>query len=621
MEEPKENIVDKIYKLRKNFVIIGLTGRTGSGCSTVAKLLRTQKPEEFKSEYREVNSNPINNDVRKNRIIYRYILKNWNPFTVIKASDIIFYYALLQTFDDFSRSLANCSNDVNNAGKFSDKDTDRSNEILSDLKKVQPKFDKLSAIAKECDRFLEKGEKNANSNGISKYLNLILKDIPKFRDELGKALEKSKKILSNELQTWGNNIRVYDSIVAPNDRIQSEHAPSCLARKINQFLKLIRDDNKTQKKPTLIAIDALRNPYEVLYFRERYSAFYLMSINTTEQIRKQKLFEQGYRNDEITQLDKREGEKKDFKSQYTGLDIDKCIELSDIHITHDGTEYTNNRKLTNQIITYISLMLHPGLVPPSPIERVMQVAYTAKLNSGCLSRQVGAAVTNEAFSIFSIGWNTVAEGQTPCSLRSLSDLAEKEDQTAYSTYEKLDVKFQNYIKRVVACYGEHRVDLKFHNKDILNGVSLTYCFKDVHNSKHVTGQIYNQVHTRSLHAEENAFLQLAKYGSSGIKGGKLFSTACCCELCAKKAYQLGIKEIYYIDSYPGISQKHILECGDNRPKMILFHGAVGRAYVSLYNPFLSLKDEIEELTGVHVKDIETDKNEQFKKSQDDKSNN
>ena len=154
-------------------------------------------------------------------------------------------------------------------------------------------------------------------------MNLILTDIPKFRDELGKALEKSKKILSNELQTWGNNIRVFDSIVAPNHRIQSEHAPSCLARKINQFLKLIRDDNKKQKKPTLLAIDALRNPYEVLYFRERYSAFYLMSINTTEQIRKQKLFEQGYRNDEITQLDKREGEKKDFKSQYTGLDIDK----------------------------------------------------------------------------------------------------------------------------------------------------------------------------------------------------------------------------------------------------------------------------------------------------------
>ena len=378
MEEiPKENIVDKIYKLRKNFVVIGLTGRTGSGCSTVAKLLSTQNPEEFKSEYREVNSSPIDNDVRKNRIIYRYILKNWSPFTIIKASDIIFYYALLQTFDDFSGSLAKCSNDANSEGKFSDSDSERSREIQNDLQKVKSKFEELSAIARECDNFLEKDEIKDNRENTSKYLELILKGIPNFRDELGKALEKSKRILSDELQTWGNNIRVYDSIIVPKDRNQSENAPSCLARKINQFLKLIRYDNEIEGKPTLIAIDALRNPYEVLYFRERYSAFYLMSINTTEQIRKQKLFEQGYRNDEIALLDKREGEKKDFKSQYTGLDIDKCIELSDIHITHDGTEYTNNRKLTNQIITYISLMLHPGLVPPSPIERVMQVAYTA----------------------------------------------------------------------------------------------------------------------------------------------------------------------------------------------------------------------------------------------------
>lgn len=496
MENPKENIVDKIYKLRKNFVIIGLTGRTGSGCTTVAKILQTRHPEEFKSEYREINTAPINNDVRKNRIIYRYILKNWSPFTVVKASDIIFFYALLQSFDEFSKSLASSSNKEEGDGKFSEINTAHSNEILQDLNKVKDKFEELSVIAKDCNHFLGTESKDYSKVDIDKFIKLILEDIPDFREELAKALEKSKKILSNELQTWGNNIRVYDSIVGSNQDNQSEHAPSCLARKINQFIKLIRDYNKRDGNPTLIAIDALRNPYEVLYFRERYAAFYLMSINTTEQIRKQKLFEQGYRNDEIKRLDEREGVKKEFKSQYTGLDIDKCIELSDIHITHDGTEYTNNRKLTNQIITYISLMLHPGLVPPSPIERVMQVAYTAKLNSGCLSRQVGAAVTNEAFSIFSIGWNTVAEGQTPCSLRSLSDLVEKEDQTAYSNYEKQDVDFQGYIKRVVECYRKHGVDFKFHENDVLKGVNLTYCFKDVHNSRHVTGEIGNQVHTR-----------------------------------------------------------------------------------------------------------------------------
>lgn len=604
MANQSENIVDKIYKLRKNFVIIGLTGRTGSGCSTVAKILRTENAAELKSEYREVNTDPINNDVRKNRIIYQYIQKNWHPFTTIKASDIIFFYALQQPFDVFASSLSSSNPDADSEGKVSISDSGRSTQIRQDLDNVKEYFLKLSKIAKECNIYLEKGNFVEANDDKEAFKKLILVDIPEFRTKLADALSRSKKVLANELQTWGNNVRIYDSIVKDKDEIQSEHAPSCLARKINQFIKLMRHDNENgaEKKPTLIAIDALRNPYEVLYFRERYAAFYLMSINTTEQIRKQKLFEQGYRNDEVEKLDKREGGKKNFKSQYTGLDIDKCIELSDIHITHDGTEYKNNRKLTNQIITFIALMLHPGLVPPSPLERVMQVAYTAKLNSGCLSRQVGAAVTNEFYSVMSIGWNTVAEGQTPCSLRSLYDLVNKEDQSAYSNYEKYDSKFQSYIARLADKYNE------IGNLKDIKGVTLSYCFKDIHNNETVTdNQLNNQVHTRSLHAEENAFLQLAKYGFSGIKGGKLFSTACCCELCAKKAYQLGIKEIYYIDSYPGISQKHILECGDNRPKMILFHGAVGRAYVSLYNPFLPMKDEIEEVTGVHAKDIDVQK--------------
>ena len=95
----------------------------------------------------------------------------------------------------------------------------------------------------------------------------------------------------------------------------------------------------------------------------------------------------------------------------------------------------------------------------------------------------------------------------------------------------------------------------------------------------------------------------------------LFTTASCCELCAKKAYQLGIRKIYYIDTYPGISNEHILGSGpkDHRPEMILFKGAVGRAYINLYNPFMSLKDEIETLSGVEVKKIRLNSELQAKK--------
>lgn len=62
-------------------------------------------------------------------------------------------------------------------------------------------------------------------------------------------------------------------------------------------------------------------------------------------------------------------------------------------------------------------MLHPGLISPTPMERVMQFAYTAKTNSGCISRQVGTAITDSNYSVKVIGWNDVPEGQAPFSLR------------------------------------------------------------------------------------------------------------------------------------------------------------------------------------------------------------
>ncbi|MEY7479027.1 deoxycytidylate deaminase, partial [Citrobacter freundii] len=101
------------------------------------------------------------------------------------------------------------------------------------------------------------------------------------------------------------------------------------------------------------------------------------------------------------------------------------------------------------------------------------------------------------------------------------------------------------------------------------------------------------VHTRALHAEENAFLQLAKYGGIGIVGGKLYTTASPCELCAKKAYQLGISEVVFIDPYPGITQDHIINIGTMPPKLIQFRGAIGKAYHRLYEQIIPIKDDLD----------------------------
>jgi dCMP deaminase len=106
-----------------------------------------------------------------------------------------------------------------------------------------------------------------------------------------------------------------------------------------------------------------------------------------------------------------------------------------------------------------------------------------------------------------------------------------------------------------------------------------------------------------LHAEENAFLQLSKYGGGGINNGLLFTTASPCELCSKKAYQLGIKEIYYIDPYSSISKPHILSAGSQPINMRLFYGAIGSAYHRLYHPMINYKDEITFLLDLNIIDL------------------
>ena len=97
-------------------------------------------------------------------------------------------------------------------------------------------------------------------------------------------------------------------------------------------------------------------------------------------------------------------------------------------------------------------------------------------------------------------------------------------------------------------------------------------------------------------------LQISQYGGQGLKNGILFTTASPCELCSKKAFQLGIKTIFYIDPYPGIATSHVLKSGKhNNPDLQMFQGAVGRTFHKLYEPFMAYKDEVSILTGMKPK--------------------
>ncbi|MCI6996753.1 MAG: hypothetical protein MR936_08155 [Eubacterium sp.] len=408
-------------------------------------------------------------------------------------------------------------------------------------------------------------------------------------------------------------------------------------------------ENQSEEKETKIyvVINNLKNIFEAYYFRCRYSSFYLLSISCDEKMRQRnfndnttylltelkenlslgkKVFRrvdkyvsehdeaknwflnnQKYNNikDKVKTVifseaeylfmqqiytEKSELRKECYKNDLANIilqDVNTCIENADIFLTRNlqEKEYRCDYGLIRPLARIVALMMHPGLLTPTKIEQCMQVAMTAKLNSGCLSRQVGAVVTDSRYNILSLGWNDTPCGVESCIRRNMYDLIRNHDDKAYSEFELYDETFRDYIKKVSEIAGTDEM------KRGLRGLPYAFCFKDIYQDIiHQRDQIY----TKSLHAEERA---LAICGNERTKGGYLFTTSSPCELCAKKAKEGEISKIYYIEQYPGISRTHILNAGSRETwaEYIPFVGAIGLAYIKLYTPIMPYKDEIKAL--------------------------
>lgn len=449
-----------------------------------------------------------------------------------------------------------------------------------------------------------------------------------------------------------------------------------IPRKINQHIKVLRHpfDSKNHR-PVRIVVDSIKNIFEAVYLRYRYSAFYLWAITTDTLVRERRLSDKHFNDIQVEMLDWNEYPDKgrdvilkaddvithaflesestdkltpedktkwsqicdvllknlkrsevefylgkfsskiskakaeeDTSTSYTQYDvfdkirreffrngthvfytqdIDSCVCNADVYLFNNATSETdieNNSRLLEAVVRNVSLAMYPCLVRPTPVERCMQIALSAKVNSGCLSRQVGAVVTDAQYNILAIGWNDVPCGEVPCAYKNFTDICSSADQDAYSDYELHNMDFRNRLAKYAKIYGTQNVNLR--------GLPFNYCFKDIHKK----GK--DPMRSRAMHAEEKA---LALCGREA-EGGYLFTTSSPCEMCSKNAKNHKIKKIFYLEAYPGISQAQYTNSGDrdNRAELILFSGAVGRAYMQMYTPLLPHKDVLEYL-GIDFK--------------------
>jgi deoxycytidylate deaminase len=609
--------LQEFYSLRKDFTIIGLTGRVGSGCSQTAKFL--SDPYFIKNlGYCPLKRSLVPEEIKFD-ICYNYLNYegNWNHFQIINYKDVLLLHILFEAAD--YNKIEDIIQIIVQFGESDEYITPRFNPVDDiEMIKEMSSFLKTNESIINHHIFNEKGFnlieclKSKNSDFKKEFIQFYFEEFTAFSSEFHNILNRhntSKRSLFNH--DIANNLRSCGTTRYCVPTEENQYCIYTIAETINQLIKCWRTCNNKKSK---IVIDALKNSLELMYFKEKFSGFYMVAINKNEEDREKYVRSKIAKNsdaDLILDLDATEYKGDEFSDgKFSSPDIENCIQKSDYHIFHSEDSDINNhnkeKNLSYQLVKLLALIGQPGIITPTAIERTMQIAYNAKFNSGCISRQVGAVVTDQNFIVKSIGWNDVAKDQMPCKLRDIRDLASEEPHEIFSEYEisgsvtdsetKITSSFNDLVKKEVE-------SSKITDKN-LQGRHCSFCFKGLQNAFE---RQKNQVHTRSLHAEENAMMQISKKGGNGLEAGKLFTTASPCELCSKKAFQLGVTEIYYIDPYPGIAMKHTLKNGVRRgdknpnPTMIMFRGAVGRAFHKLYEPFMSYKDEIGILTGLKPK--------------------
>lgn len=631
----------QIYDQREGFLIVALTGITGSGCSDFADLM--SKPfhlweqEGYIRPLSKINSIPDDN---KRALVFKKeyaachnvcAVRKDKCFTIIKYRDVALLYALIEiatTSQNFTESVKRLSRLF--IGKFNhsyEKDGDAvTYEIDRDF---NPELVRNLGFSEELYKLLLEAHKNIVALSVLFFQPGAFQTFAKNLYELMKQRDYyAKNFFVHRL---ANTIRATGRSEATNDECKESNNDHVFAivELINRIIKGYHKNNPNAERR--FVIDSLRCSLEAIYLRERYNAFYMIAIHNDG--RENQLIEQKVANFEsnpehlkdicknIEHLSNNEAKKDDFeKGILFAPDIERCVTESEIHVEYQQINKLKNVKEHNDITTYsffsygeqwmkfYALIMRPGLITPSRDERCMSIAYVAKFNSGCISRQVGCTIVDKENAVQSVGWNDPPAPQLPCNLRYVDELQKvrnsgfnKDDNESYRVYSKFELndttKYEPKTeegKIKFTGFGFCESMQKTQNLTAIkkvqsNGLPYPYCFRSQYNS--FKGN-KDQVNTRSLHAEENTMLRVSRQGGVGLCGGTMYVTASPCVLCSKKAYQIGIRDIVYLDPYTDIATSLILECGFGIPSLRPFRGAIGETFYKLYRPFLPYKDEL-----------------------------
>lgn len=361
------------------------------------------------------------------------------------------------------------------------------------------------------------------------YFYLSLSDLlrEKFQQEKGSLPEgiEARKVL----QEFGNSVR-------------HEHGADYLAKLAGEKIETLWKDAPSCN----IVIDSIRNPEEVFCLKDKYVHCFVLGIFATKEIRWQRV-KKGY---EENQASFNEDEKRDRneKIEY-GQRVTDAFLTSDAIILNESEIVNKNdayHTLKAKIEKYLQLFSGNATdKSPTEMEAIMATAYANSLRSSCLKRKVGAVIVDSKGNVFSSGYNEVPFLEKPC-LNLYG--------SCYRTVSKSAIE---------QLFDEESQGLK---DGVMEKVKLLE-------------------KCRALHAEENAILNVARFGSATVlENATLYTTTYPCNLCANKIAQVGIKKVVYYEPYPVEEAKKTLEKAGIKQEM--FEGITFNSYFRVFNEII-----------------------------------
>jgi deoxycytidylate deaminase len=414
----------------------------------------------------------------------------------------------------------------------------------------------------------------------------------------------------NAMQSAGNDIR--SSILGDNYLVEKAIEQICRYRKSKNGYA---EGRLWELKPARRAfvIDSLKHVSELKLLRDIYGeTLCVIGVFAPDKVRLDRLINLGANKDDVQNvLDRDRDELATF-----GQKTEKVFIQADFFVCNDR----KLEELHKNIDRFLDIIFSCSLHTPTMAEAAMYYADSTASNSACLSRQVGAAIVSKTGELIAVGRNDVP--------RAFGGLYREEDQSSWDRDKARQVdrdhrcfNWNNPAGKSV-CHNDFRKNKivgNAHTK-LDKALAKIAAIPQLVKSKLPKGfsQELEQVNTllndvkasvaadvhkltefsRSIHAEMEAILAVAREGKHSLVGATLYTNTYPCHNCARHIVAAGIEKVFYIEPYKKslaleLHGDAITEDVDDHSRVIFrqFEGVAPKKYRKFFHPKAERKVE------------------------------